>query len=616
MHRWIWFLMSVSLAAAQQLAVDHAECSRRSEKYRPTSAASYSYSKLTADVASRLPQADVGGEPAADAAKGTIDRYLSEAWQAAGVTPAAKTNDFEFIRRVTLDLTGRIPNALRVQQFVADVNPNKREALVDELIGSEGFVDKWAMYFGDLFKNTLRTTQVVRYMEGRNAFHQYLKKAVTDNTPFDQLARTLITATGDNSYEQGELNWIVGGFVTGGPMQDIWDQQAVNTVETFLGVSHFNCVMCHNGRGHLDTLSLWGKSATRMQAYQVSAFFSRTELGRTRVGTTATPYYWNVRENTARARTDYALGTTTGNRPPRSAVGITAVTPVYSFTNTAPEAGENRRAALARFITSDFQFARSAVNRVWKAFMTKAFVEPVDQFDLARLDADKPPPEPWTLQPNQPRLLKALAQDFIDMKYDVRKLMRAIVLSDAYQLSSRYDGQWNPAWEDLYARKLVRRLWAEEVHDAVVSASLVPVRYTVAGIGQISWAMQSPDVVNVPGGAATSWLDSFMRGNRDTEERRSDGSVLQVLNLMNDSFVMTRTKATGAVDTGSLLRRALTNVTDEQLISMLWINVLSRYPNDQEKAAALGYLRSGNRQQKAEDLLWALYNKVDFFFNY
>jgi hypothetical protein len=256
------------------------------------------------------------------------------------------------------------------------------------------------------------------------------------------------------------------------------------------------------------------------------------------------------------------------------------------------------------------------VNHLWKQFMTKAFVEPVNQFDPARLDPDNPPEAPWTLQPNQPRLLKALAQHFIDNKFDIRALMRTIVTSEAYQLSSRYEGEWNPAWENLYARHMPRRLWAEEVHDAVVTASKLPTSYAVRDLGTVNWAMQLPDVVGMPGGAVNSWLDSFYRGNRDTEDRRGEGSTLQALNLMNDNFVMSRTRASGTVEAGSLLRRSLTQGSNEQLARTLFLNVLSRQPNSEELAAATTALSSGNRQQKAEDLLWSLYNKVDFIFNY
>jgi hypothetical protein len=391
---------------------------------------------------------------------------------------------------------------------------------------------------------------------------------------------------------------------------------AVNSAETFLGIGHMNCVMCHDGRRHLDTLSLWGRSATRYSAYQLSSFFSRTDLQRTRVepnNPQNNNYYWRVEDN-IRLRVDYNLNTTTGNRPPRTAVGtVRVVNPEYPFSGKKPGSGENYRVALAREVTSGFQFARAAVNYIWKEFMTKAFVEPVNQFDIARLDPDNPPAEPWTLQPSQPRLLNALAQEFVDSKFDLKTLMRTIVLSDAYQLSSRYDNGWKPAWETMYARHLPRRLWAEEIHDAIVQSSGINPTYNVPGIGQVNWAMKLPDVVNL---GNSEWLNSFYRGNRDTEDRRAEGSILQVLNLMNDAFVMNRTRASGTGESASLLRRAITNTSDEQLVSMLYINVLSRYPTDAEKQAAFEALRTGNRQQRAEDLLWSLFNKVDFFFNY
>lgn len=605
-----------------ELEVEHAECVFWGPKQawfkrnslEAQAREEFAFARQTQEVVSLLANS-VKGDRAAETPSNLIDKYLYRAWEEAGVKPAAKTNDFEFIRRATLDLTGRVPTPERVQQFVADTHPDKRRQLVEELLQSSSWVDKWTMFFGDLLKNTVRTTQVVRYESGRNAFYQWIKSSLAANKPYNRMVTELITAAGENSYEQGELNWMVGGFVTGGPVQDIWDQMAVNVAETFLGISHFNCVMCHDGRRHLDSLSLWGQSATRYSAYQLAAFFARTELTRTRINPSqANPYYWAVRDNT-RYRGNYNLNTTTGNRPPRTAVGtVTSVSPEYPFSGGKPGSGENYRVALAREVTSDLQFARAAVNYIWKEFMVKGFVEPPNQFDPARLDPDNPPPDPWKLQPNQPRLLNALAREFVKMNYDLKALMRLIVNSEAYQLSSRWEGEWKPSYEDLYVRKLVRRLWAEEIHDAVVQTSGVPVSYNVRNLGTVSWAMQLPDVVNLPGGAINSWLDSFMRGNRDTEERRSEGSTLQALNLMNDIFVMSRTKV-GAANSQNLARRVLAG-TDEQLVSQLYITVLSRYPNEQEKKAALDYLREGNRQQKAEDLLWALYNKVDFIFNY
>ncbi|HUQ95124.1 MAG TPA: DUF1549 domain-containing protein [Bryobacteraceae bacterium] len=619
-------LLTVTALSAQELAIDHAECAFQGPRrhhwkksgLEAQTFKEYQFSRQALEVAASLPSLKGNTvRSAADTSTNLIDRNLSKVWKDAGVTPALKTTDFEFIRRVTLDLTGRIPTPVDVQKFVADLDPGKRSKLVNQLLNSPAWVDKWTMYFGDLFKNTVRTVQVIRYNEGRNAFYQWINKSLAVNKPYNTIAGELITATGANSYEQGDLNWLLGGFVTGGPAQDIYDQQAMNVADTFLGLGQMNCVMCHDGRRHLDTLSLWGKSATRYQAYQLAAFFARTAMARIRVDPAAgNPYYWSILDTN---RADYTLGSTTGNRPPRTPVGtLRVISPEYPFNGNKPQPGENYRAALARELTADFQFSRAAVNYIWKEFMSKAMVEPANQFDLARLDPDNPPPDPWTLQPNQPRLLNELAQSFIDIKFDLKELMRTIVTSEAYQLSSRYSGPWNPAWEDMYARHLPRRLWAEEIHDAVVQSSAMPSPYAIPTFGQVDWAMKLPDVVNVPPNAAMrSWLDSFMRGNRDNEDRRVEGSTLQVLNLMNDSFVLSRTKAAGTGPTANMLRQALTNnQTDEQLVSSLFLNVLSRYPGEAEKQTALAALKEGPRQQKAEDLLWSLYNKVDFFFNY
>jgi hypothetical protein len=225
----------------------------------------------------------------------------------------------------------------------------------------------------------------------------------------------------------------------------------------------------------------------------------------------------------------------------------------------------------------------------------------------------------------------ALAQQFVQSGFDIKALMRDITISDAYQLSSRYNGAWNPDWEKLFARKMVRRLWAEEIHDAVVQSSGLVPSYKVRGFsdgstvsganypgfGRVAWAMQFPDVVGVPdgNGPISQFLNAFLRGNRDDSPRRSDGSILQALDLMNDNFTVSRVHATAKGTAGGLLMRNL-RLPNDQLVSNLFLAVLSRYPSDAEKTPALAALAQGDRQNAAEDLLWSLYNKVDFVFNY
>jgi hypothetical protein len=549
---------------------------------------------------------------------GSIDSFIFGALAAASVQPAPVTTDYEFIRRVTLDLTGRIPTPAGVTAFVADSTPDKRAKLVDQLIAKPEWIDKWTMWFGDLYQNNSQNSQIRRYPEGVKAFNDYVRAALTANKPYNQWATDLISAAGTNSYDQGTLNLVAGGVVTGGPIQDDFDQQTANIADMFLGLSHVNCLLCHNGRGHLDSLSLWGSQTTRYQAWQLASYLSHTQAKKTALAgaTGGNPYYWSVEDNTAAAKTDYPLNTTTGNRPARQPVGTEKnVAPLYIFTNDTPKAGETYRTALARALTADPQFARATVNYLWAYFFGVGLVDPPDQFDPARLDPNNPPPAPWTLQPSNPGLLNALTQQFIANKFDLQWLMRTIVNSQAYQLSSRYNGSYDPAWDSLNARHFVRRLWSEEVHDAIAQSSNILPSYTVAQNGVLTWAMQFPEPLNTPsaGNAVTPFLDAFLRGNRDDEVRSGDGSISQALDLMNDPFVMGRVKSNGPAT--SLLVKNL-SLPNDQLANTLFMAVLSRPASATELTQAVNMLSTGNRNQSAENLLWALYNKVDFVFNY
>jgi hypothetical protein len=552
------------------------------------------------------------------AQSGSIDSFIFSALSAAGVQPAPATTDYEFIRRGTLDLTGRIPTPDRVTTFVADTTSDKRSQLVDELMAKPEWIDKWTMWFGDLYQNNSQNSQIRRYPEGVKAFNDFIRASLSANKPYNQWAAHLITATGTDSYTQGMLNLLAGGVVTGGPIQDDLDQQTANLATMFLGMSHINCLLCHNGRGHLDSLSLWGSQTTRYQAWQLASYLSHTQAKNTPIpgATGGNPYYWGVADNTPAARTDYPLNTTTGNRPARQPVGTEKnVAPVYFFNNDTPKSGESYRAALARAMTADPQFARAIVNYLWAYFFGVGLVDPPDQFDPARLDPNDPPPAPWTLQPSNPGLLNALTTQFIANEFNLRWLMRTIVNSQAYQLSSRYPGTYNAAWDSLNARHMVRRLWSEEVHDAIAQSSNILPSYTVAVNGTMTWAMQFPEPLNTPsvGNAVTPFLDAFLRGNRDDEVRSGDGSISQALDLMNDNYVMSRIKSTGP--STSLLVQNL-SLPNDQLVNKLYMTVLSRPPNSTELSAAVNMLSTGTRAQSAENLLWALYNKGDFVFNY
>ena len=194
-----------------------------------------------------------------------------------------------------------------------------------------------------------------------------------------------------------------------------------------------------------------------------------------------------------------------------------------------------------------------------------------------------------------------------------------ITTSRAYQLSARYNGTWNSASETLFARKMVRRLWSEELHDAITQSSNIIPTYNNAVYGTTTLAMQLAEPVNTPDGgrgAVNGFLNAFLRGNRDDEPRSSDGSISQTLDLMNDAFVMNRVQFSKAPNTSLLAKVA--GMPNDQVVNTLFLTVLSRTPTSAEMSAAVGNLSSAgsNRNQEIENLLWSLYNKVDFVFNY
>lgn len=602
----------------------------------------------------------------------SIDDFVFGLLAEKGIPSAPPTTDSEFLRRVSIDLTGRLPEAADTAAFLQDVSADKRERLVDDLLASSAWADRWTMFLGDLFRNTQATAQGNRFPGGRDSLHLFLLESLRSGKSYDAMVRELLAAQGFSdgrpwpSAQRGQspfasfddfrafltgepaqaspAAYIVGGRVTGGPAHDSYDAMAVNVARDLLGVSHMDCVLCHDGAGHLESLNLWGAEAKRSEGWGLAAFFQRVLLTRAPYvvqrenANPILPPYYIVQELPAgtvvRNRRgeviagEYSLGTEGGNRPDREASdngGVVQVSPKYPFGGGEPAPGEPYRAALGRLLTADRQFARATVNYIWREFFGRGIVDPADQFDLARLDPAAPPADPWTIQPSHPELLEFLADGFIDSGFDLKWLMREIVGSDAYQLSSRYDGAWSPSYEPYLARHQVRRLDAEALFDAVTVATGALIDLPVLGLtqralGNLQFAMQLPDVQNMPlgarnrpeGGLANDFLDAFFRGDREQSLRSSEISILQALHLMNNPLVTDRIQASAA---RGLYSQWLSR-SDEELAQLLYLQTLTRPATPEELGQAVSFLRSGDRRQRVEDLAWALLNKVDFVFNY
>ncbi len=574
--------------------------------------------------------------------KNYIDQHIFDRMGRAGIESAPICTDEEYIRRVTLDLTGRIPKPEAVTAFLQDTTANKRDRLVDSLIGTPEFIDKWALFFGDLFKNNSNATNITRYILGRESFARFIRDSIEYNRPYSQVVSEMIGATGDNA-TNGAVNFIVGGNVPMGPAQDTMDGLAVQVSTMFLGISSMDCLLCHDGAGHLDAVNLWGAGATRAQAYGMSAFFARTQRTFTRANTTVNYGTYTVREGTTG---EYTLNTNSGNRQTRSAIsGKTTADPKYPFNGAGLNTGESRRQALARHITGDPQFARAAVNYIWEELMVEAMVSPSNSFDLARLDPASRLPAGWTLQPNNPELLAALAQDFRQNGFNLRQMIGTIVKSTAYQLSSQYPGVWKLEYVPYYARKYARRLDAEELHDSIIIATGIPpvtsfretgatantvvLGYPIVNddgikVREVRWANQLPEPFEPrQRGDVKAFLDSFLRGNRDSNERADDASILQALNLMNNTFVTGRIRMTDRVTFGADTYRskvgdllANTALSNDQIITQLYLATLSRNPTEVERGKLLRYFTTMTKQAAVESIQWVLLNKVDFIYNY
>jgi hypothetical protein len=574
-------------------------------------------------------QADASAAATPIVRRSFIDDEIFNKLIASKLSPASLTTDEEFFRRINLDLTGRIPSPDDVRAFLADTNANKRDAVIDKLLGSDAFNDKWTMWLGDLMQNTTAqaTANAQRRTQGRNGFYKYMYWSIAGWKPLSEIAYEAIASSGNNyDGDHGATNFIMGGSVAGGPIQDTYDGMLVRSATSFMGMGHYDCVNCHNGRGHLDQISLWGSQTTRQQAEQMSAFFARTRVTNYPSPTpppgetSSDPYYQSTIIDNVLTTAGYDLNTAFGNRPnrvPYNGQKTQTLTPVYQSSGATPANGFWRD-SFAQFVVNDPMFARNMANRLWKQMFNLGLVDPVDTLDPARLDPNNPPPAPWELQATHPVLLEKLAKALAQSNFDLRAFVKLLTQSSAYQLSSRYDGEWGIQDVPLFARHYPRRLEGEEIHDAISDATGVYNKYTVEGWGgTVQYAMQLPDPVEPrSNGAVANFMNAFLRGNRDTTQRNQASSILQQLNLMNDSFVTGRTQIAK-----SPVLLAISKIADNgAAVDEIFMTFLSRRPSAYERSHAVSYLQKATsaaaRNTAIEDLSWASINKLDFLFSY
>lgn len=502
------------------------------------------------------------------------------------VAPSGLASDSAFIRRAWLDATGVLPPAEEVERFLADTSPSsdKRAALIDRILASEAWVDYWSYKWSDLL--LVSSGKLAR--ANVRSFYRWIRESVAANKTWDRFAYEITTATG-RSTEDGAVNF----FVIHRNQIDLTE----NFTQAFLGLS-LTCARCHN-----HPLEKW----TQRDYYAFSNLFSRVQ----------------VKTDPDSSKGDAALLVVNSSigeiRHPRTSEVLTPTPLDGKPMASHVQATQDRRKYLAQWLTAPENplFARTVVNRVWANFFGRGLVTPVDD-----LRATNPA--------SNDELFAAVTKDFVARGYDVKQLMRTIMLSAAYQRSSE-PNETNAGDDRFYSRYIVRRLPAEVILDAISQVTGVP--ETFAGYPAGTRALQLPDT-RVP----SYFLDIFGRPERkatSAAERMQDPTLTQALHVINGDTI--QTKLTDAE--GTIARFAREGVADEQAIERLYLAALSRKPSADEVAkiaavlktsraaaapaagaqAANGASRAGEvaaRQSALEDLAWALFTSKEFLFNH
>ncbi len=461
--------------------------------------------------------------------------------------------DAEFLRRSYLDVAGLVPPPDEARRFLGDHSPDKRAKLIDRLLESRDFADFWGMKWAELMASNVFTVN-----DGTAYFQDWMRDAFAANKPYDQFVREILTAKG-STWDNGAANFFSR------PAEDLTTLSAT----AFLGIS-IECARCHD-----HPFGIW----KRDDFIGMTAFFAQMRGKGRRPPPVEAIHYVSFDQEYRHPDTKQVVR-------PRFLNG----------TEPAIRPMEDRRKVLADWMTSPENpwFALATVNRFWRQLMGKGLVEPVDDFRPTNPPAD-------------PALLNALARDFVEHHYDVRYLLRTILNSKTYQLSS-IPKPANRDDEIDYSRYYMRRLTAEQMLDSVVEITGVPEKFLAyyPGVRAVNLA---------DGGVPSSFLDMYDRPKRDAAkcERNENVSLRQAMNMMAGDTVNQKIRS----DQGNLARMIAAGLTDDQITEHFYLASLSRYPTTSEKdmcRTAIG--KASSRRAGLENVVWALLDSNEFLYNH
>ena len=482
-----------------------------------------------------------------------IDEAIFEKLRALRVPPAEKCSDSEFIRRVYLDIVGTLPSTEETRTFLADEDPEKRAKLIDRLLERPEFAELWAMKWADL----LRVQTVVNLVD-RKALHRYndwLRHAITNNKPIDQLTRELLTAEG-GSFASPATNFFIAESDT--------LLMAENVAQVFLGIQ-LKCAQCHN-----HPFERW----TMEDYYSFAAFF--TQIGQKKSN--------DPRESIIYDKSSGEINNPKSGQPE----------PPKFLGGPEPDLkGTSRREAVAEWITSPENpwFAKTIVNRVWAHFLGAGITEPPDDVRV-------------TNPPSHPELLTELEGRLREQSYDLKTLVRDICNTHTYQMSV-YPRDAEMANARNFSHASVRRLDAEQLLDAISQVTQTKVKFPNLPLGS-----RAIEVADGPSG--NEFLSLFGRPNRNSVcacERRTEPTLSQVLHLINGGTVQ---QALAAGD-GTVSQLAGTEAEPGALVEEMYLAAYCRLPEEVEKQNLAEYIASSEDKRAAlEDVMWTILNSKEF----
>lgn len=552
-----------------------------------------------------------------------LDRPIFSKLRALRIAPSPQSDDPTFLRRAFVDTLGVLPTPEEVEAFLADKRRDKRSHLIDSLLARPEWLDYWALQLADLLQNRKERDHDVRGVKGVRSFHAWLRDQLASGRGWDQIASSILLAQGNVS-----ANPQVGYFITQiGESSKVEQSELPDGVaQAFLGI-RVGCARCHN-----HPLERY----TQDDFYHFAAFFSRTSLQRENPEKAATVLHLATREQReqerrlagiseriedaeSRAR---AYGEEPGGEEPirqladlhKQRVEIQRrimeeqskpVTVSHPRTGKPmspqgldraawkPQPGGDPREQLVASMLKGEQFSGAMVNRIWKHFFGVGLVEPVDD-----LRASNPPSnaELWTV----------LKREFASARFDFRHLMRLILNSRAYQLSSAtHPG--NEKDTRFYSHYYARRMPAEVLLDAIAAGTGVPTRFPGHPLGLRAVQVAEPHVNSY-------FLTLFGRSDRVTAcacERSGEVTLPQLLHLRNGEDLQKQ-----IADPDGRLAVLLKNPDDRGVVLRLFLATVGRRPTESEFQAISKSIPHSDREQGFRDLLWALLNSKEFAFNH